>query len=395
MTERVLITGGAGFIGGEIVAALTDRYDLTVLDSLSEQIHGDDPDASTLYRRIVGKCRFIRGHVEDPAALAEALDGASYVIHLAAETGTGQSMYEVGRYARANIQGTAELIELLTKHRTRFPVRKVVLSSSRSIYGEGMYRCIEHGVVYPGPRAEEDLKAGFFDVRCPVCARPADMIPTTEMCVPSPASFYAWSKLAQEQMLQLLLPPLGIPITIFRYQNVYGAGQSLNNPYTGILSIFSKRMVASQPINVFEDGAESRDFIHVRDVARLTGSVLDNPATDGAVINVGSGVGVSVLRVAELLKDLFGSTSPISVSGDFRLGDIRHNVADIGRARELCGFTPQVSFEDGMRELAEWAAGQIRTGAGGADRYEASLMEMKKMGLMREGRGSGSAQQDF
>jgi len=386
MNERVLITGGAGFIGGEVVAALAGKYELTVLDSLSEQIHGDDPETSPLYRRVLGKCRFVHGRVEDPTALADAIEGASYVIHLAAETGTGQSMYEVGRYARANIQGTAELIEMLTKNRAELGLKKVVLTSSRSIYGEGMYRCAEHGVVYPGPRSEDDLRAGFFEVRCPACGTPAEVVPTTEECAPSPASFYAWSKLAQEQMLHLLLPPLGIPFTIFRYQNVYGAGQSLNNPYTGILSIFSKRLVAGQPINVFEDGAESRDFVHVRDVARLTGSVFDNSASDGATINVGSGVGVSVLEVAEILRKLYGSGSEISVSGDFRIGDIRHNVADVSRARELCGFAPEVSLEAGMGELAEWAAEEIRDGAGGADGYEASLEEMKKMGLMKVGR---------
>ena len=384
--ERVLITGGAGFIGGEVVAALRGRYDVTVLDALSPQIHGDDPEASPLYRRIQGSCRFVRGAVEDPAALADALAGASYVIHLAAETGTGQSMYEVGRYARANLQGTAELIELLTKRRDEFAVRKVVLSSSRSIYGEGAYRCAEHGVVYPDARAAADLQAGFFGVRCPACGEPAEVAATTEECRPSPASFYAWTKLAQEEMLRLLLPPLGVPFTIFRYQNVYGAGQSLNNPYTGILSIFSKRLVAGQPINVFEDGLESRDFVHVRDVAALTASVLANPATDGATINVGSGVGTSVLEVAELLRRLYGSASEIGVSGDFRIGDIRHNIADLARARELCGFAPAVSLEDGLAELAAWALAEIRAGAAGEDRYEASLDEMKKMGLMRPGR---------
>jgi dTDP-L-rhamnose 4-epimerase len=386
MTERVLVTGGAGFIGGEVVAALAGRYDVTVLDSLSPQIHGDDPDASPLYRRVLGQCRFIRGQVEDVPVLREALEGVSYVIHLAAETGTGQSMYEVGRYARTNIQGTAELIELLTKHRAELPVKKVVLSSSRSIYGEGMYRCAEHGVVYPGPRSEDDLAAAFFEVRCPVCGSTAEVVPTTEECVPSPASFYAWSKLAQEQMLRLLLPPLGIPFTIFRYQNVYGAGQSLNNPYTGILSIFSKRMVAGLPINVFEDGAESRDFVHVRDVARLTASVLDSPASDGATLNVGSGVGVSVLEVADMLRRLYDSMSEVSVSGDFRIGDIRHNVADVTRAQDLCGFRPEVSLEVGLRELAAWAAQEIRDGAAGDDRYEASLAEMRQMGLMKDGR---------
>ena len=381
----LLVTGGAGFIGSTLVDLYAEAYDITVLDSLAPQVHGEDPESSPLYRSILGRCRFVRADMADPDALADALRGVSHVIHLAAETGTGQSMYEVGRYSRTNIQATSELLELLVKRRSEFPVEKVVLASSRSIYGEGLYRCSEHGVVSPGPRSEADLRRGDFDVHCPHCGRPGTVIPTTEDCAPSPASFYAWTKLAQEQMMRLLLDGLGIPLTVFRYQNVYGAGQSLNNPYTGILSIFSKRLVAGQPINVFEDGRESRDFVHVRDVARLTGAALDNPATDGQTINVGSGVGTSVMEVAEVLTAQDSSSPDLSVSGDFRLGDIRHNVADLSRARQLCGFEPETTFADGMRELAQWVSAEVAAGAAGEDRYEASLAEMKQMGLMKEG----------
>lgn len=382
----LLVTGGAGFIGSTLVELFADEYDITVLDSLSPQIHGDDPSASPLLKKIEGKCRFVRGDVADPDALADALHGAEYVIHLAAETGTGQSMYEVSRYSRTNVQGTAELIELLTKRRDDFAVRKVVLSSSRSIYGEGAYRCPDHGTVYPGARAAADMASGMFEARCPQCGTQASVVPTTEECTPSPASFYAWTKLAQEQMLQLLLPGLGIPFTIFRYQNVYGAGQSLSNPYTGILSIFSKRLIADQPINIFEDGLESRDFVHVRDVARITGASLSNPASDGAVINVGSGIGTSVIEVAQVLKQAYGSASEIAVTGDFRLGDIRHNVADLERAGRLCDFAPHISLDAGLRDFAAWASGEIRAGGAGTDRYQDSLDEMKRMGLMIEGR---------
>lgn len=387
--KRVLVTGGSGFIGNAVVKFLSKSHDVVVLDNFSPQIHGENHEESFLYRGIKDLCTVHNGDVCSPEDVASALNGVDAVIHLAAETGTGQSMYELNRYTRVNILGTSNLLETILKN--KLPVKKIILSSSRSVYGEGMYSCGEHGTVVPDSRRVQDMLDGDFEPKCPSCGRPVSLLRTAEDCELKPISYYAYTKMAQEKMLELMAPSMGIAYTIFRYQNVYGAGQSLSNPYTGILSIFSKSLIQGKPINVFEDGLESRDFVHVNDVAAATCSALDRPSTDNRYINVGSGESVSILTVAETLKRLYGSDSPIGISGDFRKGDIRHNIADISAARGLCGYSPVYGFEQGMGEFTDWVRTEFEKNRVDVSdsSYRNSIDEMITIGMLFQ-KGDGS-----
>lgn len=380
--EKVLVTGGSGFIGNAVVESLRARYEVVVLDNFSPQIHGENYKESYLYQNIKDKCTVIKGDVRNYDDVQAALENVQYVIHLAAETGTGQSMYEINRYTDVNIKGTSNLLEVILKN--NLPIKKIILSSSRSVYGEGMYLCKEHGIVVPHSREINNMKNKDFVTKCPVCEEEVELRETTEDCALSPISFYAFTKLAQEKMLEVMCPILNIPYTIFRYQNVYGKGQSLTNPYTGILSIFSKLLLKNQDLNIFEDGEESRDFVHVSDVAVATCSALNNAATDYEHINVGSGEKISVMHVAETLKKLYASDSKIIISGDFRKGDIRHNVADICKAKYLCRFNPIYTFEKGMEEFTEWVKIQNEDNklVNTEDLFERSLDEMKETGML-------------
>jgi dTDP-L-rhamnose 4-epimerase len=382
MKKNILITGGAGFIGNALVEKLHNDFNVVVLDNFSTQIHGQDYKNSYLYQNIANKCKLIIGDVRNTEDIETALNGIDYIIHLAAETGTGQSMYEINRYTDVNIMGTSNLFEVILKH--KLPIKKMILSSSRSVYGEGMYNCKEHGIVVPNSRNIEDMKKGDFEVKCPFCGLEVMLENTKESCALTPISYYAFTKMAQEKMFEVMCATMEIPYTIFRYQNVYGAGQSLSNPYTGILSIFSKLLLQNKNINIFEDGKESRDFIHVSDVAAITSNALINIATDNQYINVGSGENISVIRVAETLKSLYNSDSIINITGDFRKGDIRHNIADIERAKELCDFKPFYNFKSGMEEFTTWVKKQSEENkiVNLEDNFEKSLDEMKNIGML-------------
>lgn len=383
--EKVLITGGAGFIGNAIVEKIYKKYDVVVLDNFSEQIHGDDYEKSYLFQNIKDKCKVIKGDICNKEDVEIALNGVDYIIHLAAETGTGQSMYEINQYTNVNIMGTSNLLECILKNKLN--IKKIILSSSRSVYGEGMYLCKKDGIVAPKSRKIDNMKEGNFEVECPICGSEVKLIYTQEECELTPISYYAYTKMAQEQMLEVMCPTMNIPYTIFRYQNVYGAGQSLSNPYTGILSIFSKLLLRDQEINIFEDGKESRDFVHVNDVAEITCNALENSSTDYQYINVGSGINTSVIEIANTLKKMYNSNSKINISGDFRKGDIRHNIADISKAKRLCNFNPAYTFERGMKEFTDWVKQENKDKnlEENDDKFKTSLEEMKKVGMLIEG----------
>lgn len=375
---KILITGGAGFIGSRLANNLIESgHRVIVLDNLSPQIHGDDPESSPLFRSLDKQVEFIRGSVTHRADLMRALAGVDTVVHLAAETGTGQSMYAIQHYSDVNIGGTALLLDVIANE--RLPIRKIVVASSRAVYGEGKYSCAAHGNVYPDSRVADRMEKGNFSVHCPHCGATAEMIPTDEETPVRPSSVYGITKLTQEQMVLTVGKSLGISAIAFRYQNVYGPGQSLSNPYTGILSIFSTRIRNGSGINIFEDGKESRDFVFIDDVVQATAKAVEyeQPLVD--VFNVGSGVATDVLTIANTLQTLLGATVPTQVTGQFRLGDIRHNVADLAKVREVLGFEPCVSIEEGLRQFVAWVKGeQVHT-----DRYEESLKELKAKGLFK------------
>lgn len=375
----VLITGGAGFIGSNIALKLIKKgYGVTVLDTLSEQIHGSDPEkTSPLYLSIKDKVRFIKGDVNNRADWELALEGVDYVIHLAAETGTGQSMYEIKKYVDTNIGGTALLLDILTN--AKHNVKRVVVAESRAIYGEGKYLCPKCGEVYPLERKDEDMAKGDFECKCPKCGGEVELVATTEDSAIHPSSVYGISKQVQGQLVHLVCKSIGVESVSFRYQNVYGPGQSLTNPYTGILSIFSTRIKNGNGLNIFEDGKETRDFVYIEDVVDATILGMEVPEADGHVFNIGTGVATDVHTVARTLCDKYGIHVPITVSGNYRLGDIRHNYADISLACNVLGFNPKWSFADGIEQFTKWVNQQEVQ----EDNYEASIEEMKKKGLYR------------
>jgi len=377
--KRVLITGGAGFIGSNLVAALYAKgYEITVLDNLSEQIHGSDPESSPLFKSVRDKVRFIRGSVCDRDTMVRALSGQNVVVHYAAETGTGQSMYMVDHYTRVNIQATAMMLDILGSRKDH-GIKRMVLASSRSIYGEGRYLDANGRPTYPAHRDEADMQAGRFDLYDPHTNAPLTLVATDEESLIHPSSVYGITKQVQEQLVMTVCPLLGIEPVALRYQNVYGPGQSLSNPYTGILSIFSNLIMNGKPINVFEDGLESRDFVYIDDVVTATMLAIEHPNAEQGIFNVGSGEATDVNTVVQRLTKCFNSEVPVAISGNYRLGDIRHNFADLDRIRKQLGFEPKVSFAHGIAHFVEWA----RTLGPKESGYEQSIAEMKERGLMK------------
>lgn len=377
MKKRVLISGGAGFIGSSLTLALLAKgYEVTVMDNLLPQIHGETD--SYLFKRIEGKVRFVKGDVREQSAWIEALEGADIVVHLAAETGTGQSMYAIQRYMDVNVGGTGILLDLLANHEHQ--VKKVVVASSRAIYGEGKYWSVERDQpVYPDGRDEEDMAKGEFEPRCPISGGRVELMATDERSKIHPNSIYGLTKYNQEQSVMIACAALGIDAVAFRYQNVYGPGQSLKNPYTGILSIFSTRIKNGNGINIFEDGEESRDFVFIDDVVNATILGIETKEADHHVFNVGSGKATTVLEVAQALVEGYGIEVPIEVTGQYRIGDIRHNYADLALVKEVLGFQPQVTFEEGISKFTQWVNEQEVE----QDSSEDSLEEMRQKGLLK------------
>lgn len=376
MSDRnVLISGGAGFIGSNLALALIDKgWNVTVLDNLSPQIHGAD---SPLYKSIEGKVNFIRGDVRSKDDWRKALKGQNCVVHLAAETGTGQSMYQIQQYTDVNIGGTGIFLDLLANE--PHEVSRIVVASSRAIYGEGRYHCRDCGDVYPESRTAQHMENGDYEVKCPICAQNVEMRPTHEDSKIHPSSIYGITKQTQEQLVLAAGDALNIPAVAFRYQNVYGPGQSLSNPYTGILSIFSTRIRNKNDILIFEDGLESRDFVYIDDVVKATIEGIENPAAAGHVFNVGAGVSTSVTTVANTLVNAYGSAVDVKTTGNFRVGDIRHNIADLSKIKNILGFTPSVTFEQGIKKFTDWVLTQETQ----VDSYEDSIKEMKLKGLYK------------
>jgi len=367
----ILVTGGAGFIGSHLIDGLLQKgHRVRVLDSFVEQVHGTSP------YQLPSEVDVIRGDVRDRTVVERALDDVEVVFHEAAEVGVGQSMYEIERYVGANTFGTATLLEALVSRRGQ--IRKLIVASSMSIYGEGAYSCAGCGPVSPQLRHVAQLEARDWEMRCPQCGDELEPVATPETKPLDPASVYAVTKQDQEQLCIIVGRAYGIPTVALRYFNVYGARQALSNPYTGVAAIFSSRLLNGQPPLIFEDGRQSRDFTHVRDIVQANLRAMESDAADFQVINVGTGVATSVGRVAQLLANGLGvPTQPITV-GRFREGDIRHCFADISRARQLLGYEPTVSLESGIPQLLEWAREQTPV-----DGVEHAADELQSFGLVR------------
>ena len=369
MGERVLVTGGAGFIGCHLVRALlANGYDVRVLDSLIDQVH-----RSTIARNpVLDEVELIRADVRDLDRVARALDGIDAVIHLAAEVGVGQSMYAIDRYVSVNDGGTAVLFQALIDH----PVRRVVVASSMSVYGEGLYRSAAGERMDDVSRPSGRLSTGWD----PVGPDGAQLTPiaTPEWKRPNLASVYALTKYVQERLTLTVAPAYGMQGVALRLFNVYGPGQALSNPYTGVLAIFASRLLNKQRPMVFEDGEQRRDFVHVEDVARAFILALEHPQAPGQVFNVGSGQDVSIREVGEALSRAMAvpHLTP-EVMGKARVGDIRHCFADISLARETLGFAPRRTFEDSLGELAEWVREQQAE-----DLVHDARRELEKRGLV-------------
>jgi dTDP-L-rhamnose 4-epimerase len=369
VADSILITGGAGFIGRYVAKACVERgHRVRVLDSLIEQVHGNRTEADGLDPEV----EVIVGDVRDETALLRALKGVNKVVHLAAEVGVGQSMYAVDRYVSVNDYGTAVLFQQLIDN----PVQRVVVASSMSIYGEGLYRDAEGRVVEDvlrTPRAKPDDPWDPLDGR----GRPLIPVPTPEWKRPTLASVYALTKYVQERLTLTLAPAYGMEGVALRLWNAYGPGQALSNPYTGVLAIFASRLHNRQPPMIFEDGEQRRDFVHVEDVAQAFLLALEHEKAPAGVFNVGSGADRSVNEVAQLLARAMGRDIEPEIAGKARLGDIRHCVADISRIENELGYTPRKDFSEGLAELAEWVANQEAQ-----DRVHEARRELEDRGLV-------------
>jgi dTDP-L-rhamnose 4-epimerase len=374
MAERILVTGGAGFIGSFLVDALVDRgHHVRIYDALVPQVHGPEQALPGYLNR---EAEFVQGDVRDRDSLSKALTGIDVVFHLAAVVGVGQSMYEIQYYTEANTLGGAVLLDLLAN--TKHHVRKMIVASSMSIYGEGKYECDGCGVVFPRLRTEKQLQTQDWEMKCPTCGKDVSPVPTDEDKPLFPTSIYAVTKRDHEEMFLCTGLAYGIPAVALRFFNVYGPRQALSNPYTGVMAIFSGRLLNRQPPIIYEDGAQTRDFIHIGDVVQGLLLAMDRPEADYHVFNLGTGMPTSIAQVADMLtQHLIGGKVRPQVRHQFRAGDIRHCYADVTKARQLLGFDPSVALQDGLADLLAWVREQTAV-----DRFDQAEKELATKALV-------------
>lgn len=374
--KKVLITGGAGFIGSRLsISLMTKGYEIVVLDNLSKQIHGENPNNSELFLSIKDKVQFIKGDVRSIDDWKKALECCDAVVHLAAETGTGQSMYEVSKYVDVNINATSLFLDFLVNQ--KHTIKKVIVASSRAVYGEGSYIDSYGNTIYPEARLEQDMDNGLFEPQKD--GKSLKVVATKESAPFKPQSVYGITKQVQEQLVLNVCGSINIPAVALRFQNVYGPGQSLKNPYTGILSIFSTLIHNQNPINIFEDGLESRDFVYIDDVVNSIVISLESEKANGKSYNVGTGIATNVIEVAEALQNLYKKKVPTQVTGNYRKGDIRHNFADMRLIKEDLNYEAKIDFKTGLKNFSDWVSSQTIE----ESQYEKSIEEMKSKGIMK------------
>ncbi len=374
MKEKVLVTGGAGFIGSFIVDELVRRgYRVRILDNLEPQVHGPERIAPEYLNP---DAEFINADIRDSEAVRRALDGVEILFHEAALVGVGQSMYQIRRYTDINATGAASVLDVIAAGKNA--VRKMLVASSMSIYGEGKYECGKCGAVHPKLRSVDQLRDGRWEMPCPHCNETARPVPTDEDKPLLPTSIYAVNKRDHEEMFLAVGNAYKIPTVALRYFNVYGPRQALSNPYTGVCAIFSARLLNGKSPVIFEDGLQSRDFVHVRDIVQANMLAMEKQEADYQVFNVGSGRPLAILDIARILTSKIAPESELEpeIANKFREGDIRHCYADISRIRSSLGYEPSVPFEDGIDELTRWVGTQVAD-----DRFEQARKELEERGL--------------
>ncbi len=373
MAKKALVTGGAGFIGSHTVDALAERdFSVRVLDSMVEQVHGTNVRPAYLPYGV----EFVRGDVRDKETVRRALADVDVVFHLVAEVGVGQSMYEIVRYCDVNVVGTANLLEILANEKHH--VEKLIVASSMSIYGEGRYLCPHCGPVYPNLRTEQQLVAHQWELTCPHCSAIVTPRPTNEAKPLQPTSVYAVTKRDQEELCLAVGRAYDIPAVALRFFNAYGTRQALSNPYTGVAAIFAARLLNQHRPIIFEDGLQSRDFVHVSDIVQALMLAMEQDAANYEVFNVGTGRPLTILDVAKKLAEGLGLEVKPQVTGQFRAGDIRHCYADISKIQHTLGYRPGVSFEQGLPELLDWVRTQEAS-----DEGEEAVAELAAHGLTK------------
>jgi dTDP-L-rhamnose 4-epimerase len=371
MAKKILVTGGAGFVGSHTVDALVRAgHRVTVFDNLTDQVH----PGGRLPEYLSKDVEFIKGDMRDCDDIRKVVRGIEVIYHLAAVVGVGQSMYDIARYVEVNTQGTANLLQVILDE--RLPVEKLVVASSMSIYGEGQYRCEEHGTVAPAPRSTEQLKAKRWEAECPQCGRELRPTATSEEKPLQCTSIYALGKKDQEEMCLLYGRTYGLPVVALRYFNIYGTRQSLSNPYTGVAAIFASRLLNGNSPMIFEDGRQMRDFVSVHDVVQANLLAMERSEADGKALNIGSGEPISIGAVAQNLTESLGKKIPTEISGKYRAGDIRHCFADITLARQALGYDPKFNFATGVPELVDWL--RLQTAV---DRVSDMQKELNAFGL--------------
>ncbi len=370
--KQILITGGAGFVGSHLAdGLLAAGHRVRVLDDLTPQVHPAGPPDY-----LSDEVELIVGDVRDPNRMRDVLSGVDVIYHFAATVGVGQSMYEISRYMSVNTQGTAELLQAMLD--AKYTPAKLIVASSMSIYGEGRYTCADCGEeATPPVRPLSQLKAGRWDLHCPLCEGVLKPLPTNETKPSEINSVYALSKRDQEQLCLIYGRNYDVPVTALRFFNIYGTRQALSNPYTGVAAVFASRLLNDNSPLVFEDGEQMRDFVHVHDIVRANMLAMDHPESNDQVINIGCGTPITIRRVAEILaKSLSREHLTPVITNKYRAGDIRHCYADLTKAQTLLGYQPQVTHEEGFKELAQWLASQEPE-----DKAETMLKELSAYGL--------------
>jgi dTDP-L-rhamnose 4-epimerase len=374
--SKVLVTGGAGFIGSHLVDKLVEMGDeVVVVDSLEEQVHTKKPNY------LNPEAQYVFGDIRDESVLAKAIEDVEVIFHEAAAVGVGQSMYQIEKYVGVNTMATARLLDIFVNK--EHEVKKLIVASSMSIYGEGAYECENCGIVYPSLRVEAQLKQREWEMKCPKCGKIVKSIQTGEDKPLHPTSIYAITKRDQEEMCLTVGRAYGIPTVALRYFNVYGPRQSLNNPYTGVCAIFSARIKNNNPPLIFEDGFQSRDFVSVHDIVEANILSMKSSTANYAVFNVGTGKPVNILEIARVLVGLYSKEKELNLSPEitnkYRAGDIRHCFANISKITDKLGYKPKVDFEEGMKELVAWGEKEESE-----DKFKEAHEELLKRGLVEK-----------